>query len=137
VLPLNCGEKMSRDWKKSVIKQSDSILDAVKAIDASGLQAATIIDDQSRLVGLVTDGDVRRGILRGVNLQNPVAEIMTTTPTVAKADMTKEQILSIMRMKVLHMLPIVNAQGHLTGMELMDDLIKGGKYENTVFLLAG
>ena len=48
------------------------VREAIKVIDEAVLQVALVVDTESRLIGTVTDGDIRRGILRGVNLDAPM-----------------------------------------------------------------
>ena len=72
-----------RDWEKVLLAPSTSIIRGMEVIDNSSLQVALIVNDDKRLLGTVTDGDIRRGILRGVLLDEPIHKIMHTNPTVA------------------------------------------------------
>ena len=126
-----------KDWDKCLIVSSASILEAIKLIDNSALQSAVVVDEQKRLLGTVTDGDIRRGILQGIPLEKPVEMIMNPSPTVAKENQKKYSILAKMKSKSLQQIPIVNAEGIIVGMEVLKDLIYSSAKPNSVVLMVG
>ena len=126
-----------KDWDKCLIVSSASILEAIKLIDNSALQIAVVVDEQKRLLGTVTDGDIRRGILQGIPLEKPVEMIMNPSPTVAKENQKKYSILAKMKSKSLQQIPIVNAEGIIVGMEVLKDLIYSSAKPNSVVLMVG
>ena len=65
-----------KNWQNTIINHKSSIRDVIETIDRSALQIALVVDDDAKLVGTVTDGDVRRGILRGLSLDDSVDKIM-------------------------------------------------------------
>src|SRR5437870_893571 len=100
-----------KDWKNTLLSSTSTILDAISRIDASGLQIALIVDKRGKLLGTVTDGDVRRGILRGISLEKPVTQIMNSNPRVAKTAESNEEILQQMTLYSLHQIPVVDEEG--------------------------
>ena len=124
------------DWRKSVVSPSATIKETIRRIDEGSLQIALVVDEAQRLLGTVTDGDVRRGLLRGVSLEEPASAIMNPRPTVATPDQGRDAILRMMRGGTLHHLPLVDAQGRLVGMEVLDELLAPSR-DNWVVLMAG
>ncbi len=124
-------------WSKAMISSESSIREAIITIDASSLQIALVVDENQRLVGTVTDGDVRRGILQGVALHEAVSKIMQCSPIVAKFNDAKETILSLMKEKKVHQIPLLNQDGCVVGMEVLDEMLKVSERENWVVLMAG
>lgn len=120
------------------ITQETSIIQAIQVIDHSTYQIALVLDNHGRLLGTVTDGDIRRGILRGVSLDGPVRQVMCITPTVALATDPKDMVLATMKAKLLQQIPVVDETGRVVGLDLWEDLIQNppGK-ENVVVLMAG
>src|SRR5689334_7639186 len=104
-------EKKSRrivlmgNWRNILLRPDASILCAIQVIDKEGLRAALIIDQEQRLLGIVTDGDIRRCILQNVSLQNPVHTIMNNKPTVAFSDDSREKLLFKLQSLKLYHLP--------------------------------
>ncbi len=126
-----------KDWKKTLVKTETKIIHAMEIIDQSSLQIALVIGDGDRLVGLVTDGDIRRGLLRGVALDEPVEKIMKKDYTTAGIEVSKEVILQQMKQKELRHIPVVDAWGHIVDLKILDDLIEMSPKDNFIILMAG
>ena len=114
-----------------------NIHNALKVINHGGGQIALVVDGQQKLLGTVTDGDVRRGLLSGIDIQSPVSMIMNVDPVKAKSSDDRQLILSIMKENKLHQVPIVDDAGYLLGLETLDELAFPSHRENTVLLMAG
>lgn len=125
------------DWKQILVKPSDSIYRTLEVIDRSALQIALVVDEKGCLIGTVTDGDVRRGILRGLGLDSSVAEIMNKNFSFSHAEDAREKILAIMSNKSLHQLPVIDHNGCLVGIHTIDSLMASTARNNIVFLMAG
>lgn len=124
-------------WKDVLINSDTTLLRAIEIIDAGSLQIALVVDDSNRLIGTVSDGDVRRAILKGTSFDKSVGQIMFTEPTVAGLDVSRDEIVSTMRTKQLKQIPIVDKDGCVVGLHLWDDLIDQPKKDNIVVLMAG
>ena len=118
------------------VRLDTNIHDALKIIDRSGGQIALVVDGGHKLLGTVTDGDVRRGVLSGIDVQNPVSMIMNAEPVKAKPSDSRQCILSILRQNKLRHIPIVDDAGCLLGLETLDDLNPTYR-KNMVLLMAG
>lgn len=126
-----------KDWKKTLIFPSSPIIDAIKIIDKGGLQIALVVDQDMKLVGTVTDGDIRKGILRGVSLQEPVTQVMWNTPTVARIDDEPANILEMMKKADILQVPLLNDREQVVGLEVLKELIRKPKHDNGVVIMAG
>ena len=124
-------------WKEILVLPGTSIREAIQVLDKSAKQIVLVVDGSNRLVGTITDGDVRRGILKGVSLDEPAQRIMNSDPTVAMADESRESILSVMQLKGLHHIPLVDENRRVTGLETLDELIQPPARKNRVVLMAG
>jgi len=124
-------------WKEILISKDFPILRAIELIDASSLQIALVVDEYGRLLGTVTDGDVRRAILRGIPLSESVECIMFCEPTTVRVDDSRESILALMKNRQLRQIPVVDASGCVVGLEVWDELIEIVDRNNTVILMAG
>ncbi len=102
-----------KDWKKTLIRADATIIEAMKVIDESSLQIALVVDEKNRLLGTVTDGDIRRCILRNVSLEEPVRGIMNPDPVVASDTSSRFEVLALMREKTLGQIPVVDADGRI------------------------
>lgn len=126
-----------RRWNDVLVKPDTTILKAIEIIDASSLQIAMVVDESGRLCGTVTDGDVRRGLLKGIGLEMPVSLIMFCEPTVAASHESRENIMATMKLKQLRQIPIVDHLGCVIGLDVWDELITIQERDNIVVLMAG
>ncbi|AOW76485.1 alcohol dehydrogenase [Colwellia sp. PAMC 20917] len=127
---------MSQDWKNILVSPLSNIQEVLKIIDSEALQLALVVDIDNRLLGTVTDGDIRRALINGVPLSHPISEIMFTTPTVANCNTSKYQLLELMNTKQLNSIPILD-KGIVIGLETIHHITQKAKYDNPVFLMAG
>ncbi|KTF15211.1 nucleotidyltransferase family protein [Pseudoalteromonas sp. H105] len=127
---------MSINWQKVVVSPSDSINDVLKIIDKEALRVALVVEE-NRLIGMVTDGDVRRGILQGVELASPVSSIMNANPVSANKSLSSNELKTLMQSKKILSLPIINDQGELVGLKTIHETLTVEKRENPVFIMAG
>lgn len=106
-----------------------AIRDAIAAIDRGGKGIALILDDDRRLLGTVTDGDVRRAMLENVTLDAPVSELLArkvaryVRPVTALLDTSDALLLQLMHEHVIHQIPLLDASGRLANLVTMDDLL--------------
>jgi len=128
---------MNKDWKKTIISPLTEIRETLEVIDAAALKIGLVVDADNVLLGTVTDGDVRRGILRGIKLDDNVKEIMNKQPLVVKVSQSRENILALMRERDIFQVPLVDDDGKLIGLEIIEDFLVSSKQDNWVVLMAG
>jgi len=119
------------------LKENASIKEALAIIDKGAIQIALVVDNNDKLIGTLTDGDIRRGFLNGLDLNSSIETIIFKTPTVAKIGDTKEDILKIALSKNLHQIPIVDENGIIVGIQKIEELIKIKNKPNKVILMVG
>lgn len=119
------------------INRNSTIKEALQVIDNGGMQITLIVDEKEKLIGTLTDGDVRRGLLNGLDLNSPIETIIFKTPSVAKITDSKEEILKIALSKKLHQIPIVYENGKVVGIQQIEELIKPIEKTNKVVLMVG
>jgi dTDP-glucose pyrophosphorylase len=125
------------NWKDVIVSPETPLGDAIAKIDASGLQVALVLNADGTLAGVLTDGDIRRAILRGKGLQIPASETMNRTPTTVPASAPTDEKLTLMRRMTLHHLPLVDDTGRVVGLETLDELTGAVERLNWVVLMAG
>lgn len=127
---------MSNNWRDVLIGPQATIEEAVRIIDEGSLRVALIVDEQGRLLGTVTDGDVRRALLKHLPLSTAVEAIMHRQPKVAEVDTPRQTLRSMMEYDDLLSIPLVS-NGLLVGLETLQHVVKRNRHENPVFLMAG
>ena len=125
------------DWKKVAVHESVTIREAIQVIDKSSLQIALVIDGNDRLIGTITDGDIRRGLIRGVDLDSPVQSIYNPSPITASEYDDIDTIHRLMKQNYFKHLPILDKDGKVVRLELLKNLLSEPKRKNAVVLMAG
>lgn len=128
---------MKQHWQQVVIRPEASLRTTIEVIDRGALQIALVTDDHEKLVGVVTDGDIRRALIRGLSLDHPVADVMNKRPKVASLLDSKTQLIAMMEGHHLYQLPIVDDLGRVVRLESLQALYKQPSFPNPVFLMAG
>ena len=93
--------------------KSSTIKEALEIINKAAMQIALIVDEKDKLLGTLTDGDIRRGLLKGLDLSNSIEPLIFKTPTIAKISDTREEVLKLALSKKLHQIPIIDSKGKL------------------------
>ncbi len=106
-------------------------LDVVKSISKNSLGAVNVVDQDNRLVGIVTDGDLRRTIERvaETGLDGLTAEqMMTSGPVTATAEMLAYDALQLMenRPSQISVLPVIDSNGRCVGLLRLHDIVRSG-----------
>ena len=126
-----------KNWKNALIAPETTIFNALKIIDTSALQIALVVDECDKLLGTLTDGDIRRGILQKIPLQKAVSEIMNTSVTVANIHDSQDKILELMKRRSLRHIPVVDDQFCVKDLKLLEHILNANFRENCVVIMAG
>ncbi len=127
---------MSYSWKNVLIKPELPIIDALKLIDIESLRIALVVDDELKLLGVVTDGDIRRGLLKDLKLNSPVSLVMNSKPLTASIGTSRRDLVKFMEREQLLAIPLLN-EGVVVGLETLQKFASDVQYQNPVFLMAG
>lgn len=130
-------KQIMKNIEDTIVKESTSILEVLQIIDKSSKQLAIVVDENKKLLGTISDGDIRRALLKNISLNEPVKNIYFKNPTVATINDSKEEIINICRTKKIHQIPIIDNKGSLIGLETLDELISKDNKPNKVILMVG
>jgi len=128
---------MFRDWTICRLPLPATLRDAIAIIDRGQMQIAIVVDGADRLLGAVTDGDIRRGLLSGLNTDQPVEAVMNQNPVVIGSDESQDDCLTLMTTSRLHQLLVVDADRRVVGLCHIDDLLNPRRHPNPVVIMAG
>ncbi len=129
-LLLTVGDIMHGGSENPVVKGSATVTEALFIITDKGLGAVSVVDENDIMIGLLTDGDIRRGLSKGVDfLKRPVTELMTRSPRFITQEKLAAQALHIMeshKPKPITVLPVIDGERHVIGLLHMTDLVRQG-----------
>ena len=129
-LLLTVGDIMHGGSENPVVKGTVTVTEALFVITDKGLGAVSVVDENDIMIGLLTDGDIRRGLSKGMDfLKRPVTELMTRDPKYITRDKLAAQALHIMeshKPKPITVLPVIDKERHVIGLLHMTDLVRQG-----------
>jgi dTDP-glucose pyrophosphorylase/predicted transcriptional regulator len=132
------GRLRKPDLARLTVPAGSTILDALRAIDAGGEAITFVVDGGERVMGCVTDGDVRRAILRGASLEDRVLpEVMRRDFTWVTPQEGRADVLDLMRARHIERIPVLSPEGRLAGLHTMRQLVSAAERANRVVILAG
>lgn len=126
-----------KQWELTFVAPDCSMEEAIATLDRVAVRIVMVVDSARHLLGTVTDGDVRRALLKRKPLETVVRDIMCTSPKTAEKAWSRTRILSVMEKYQLLQLPVVDSDGVVTGLETLHGLLNKPQRENPVFLMAG
>ena len=121
------------------IGTDSSLRDAISAIDRGGVRIALMLDENGRLVGTLTDGDIRRRLLGGMDLDGPASQVVQRKFHAAPKELDPVEAMALLRLHSIDQLPIIDADARLLGLYLLDDLLEQPPacLPNAVVIMAG
>jgi len=122
---------------KTTVLRTGSLRDALRAIEDSGLEVSLAIDEQDRLVGILTDGDIRRCLLMGISLDAPLVDFMQTRFKSVGPQSDRSAVLDLMRALTISQIPIVDNDGRLLGLHTLLSAIGDIERANWAVVMAG
>jgi dTDP-glucose pyrophosphorylase len=126
-----------KGWERILITPETILRDALDVIDKAGSQIALVVDADRHLLGTLSDGDMRRALLRGVSLDDRVFSAMHRNPTVAIHDEDLQSVVAHIRRLGLHHMPRVDRENRVVGLTLLDDVMLMQPRDNWVVVMAG
>ncbi|MEO0462651.1 MAG: nucleotidyltransferase family protein [Pseudomonadota bacterium] len=127
------------NWRDALLETDGAqIKDAAAALDRSALQIVLVVEADNTLVGTITDGDIRRALLKGLPLEAPASDIAKGEPLVVTGDVPGEAVLTIMAANRIRQMPIVDDQRRVVGLHIRDEVhARTLARPNTMVIMAG
>ena len=126
-----------RDPKPLTLISSRPLREAIEHIEAGGAGIALLVDDDGRLVATLSDGDVRRALLRGADLSVPAISVASRSPILAPVAITRGDAMRLVRERGIRQLPLVDVRGRPAGLLLDSDLVSVARPEPVVVMAGG
>lgn len=126
-----------RIWRTTVLPLNSNIKQAIAKLNDTGLQIVLVLDENDILLGTVTDGDIRRGLLRGLTLDEPIESVMRSNSLVVPPEMSRDIVLQLMHANRFRQLPIVDLSHKVVGLHLWDEFTDVPERPNLMIIMAG
>lgn len=129
----------ARELRALLVSPDASLQQVLAAIDRGGIELTFVADERERVIGTLSDGDVRRAILSGVPLDRPgaAAAAMCKRFTFVDPETPRAEVLDRMRAQTISQIPVLDRNRRMLGLHLLRDLIGAGERPNCALIMAG
>ena len=125
------------DWRAAVLAPDATVEEAIRNLESSHHQIVLVLTGDDELVGTLTDGDIRRGLLRGLGLQDTVDNLIETDPVVVAPTDGRDAVWRLMEMRRIHEIPVVDTGRRVVGLHTWSDVAGGGERNRLMVIMAG
>tara|TARA_B100001093_G_scaffold506746_1_gene566188 strand:- start:14 stop:1072 length:1059 start_codon:yes stop_codon:yes gene_type:complete len=126
-----------KNLKKILIEKNKTIKDAIDLLNSTSSRIIIIADRHKKLLGTITDGDIRRALLENFEMQSLVQEIMNKNPVYSYEKTKDEIIVGLMKKNDIQHIPIVNKKLQIVDLKVLQNLVFPKEFKNIIFIMAG
>ncbi|MBL8421281.1 MAG: nucleotidyltransferase family protein [Dechloromonas sp.] len=124
-------------WRKAVLTADATMQAVIRNMNMSTLRIALVVNEQGVLVGTICDGDIRRGLLRGLDLNSSIESLIHRGPLVVPPTMGRDMVLQLMVANKVLQIPVVDDQQRIVGLHLWDEITTTSERSNLLVIMAG
>ncbi len=126
-----------KSWRKTLLPATATLQEAIRNLDESALQIILVVSENEVLLGTLTDGDIRRALLRGFDLHSAIDSLMTREPLVVPEGIPAKTAVQIMQMNRIHQLPVVDQRRRVVGLRVWYELQATSQRPHLMVIMAG
>ncbi|MBU0587279.1 MAG: nucleotidyltransferase family protein [Gammaproteobacteria bacterium] len=130
-IPLNDS------WRHAILPSDATIQQTIGNLNEVAIQIVLVVNEIGELVGTISDGDIRRGLLKGMGLSSPIRDIVKHTPLVVPPGLERDLVMQLMAANKVRQIPIVDERNVVIGLHLWDDIMSPRVRENVMVIMAG
>ena len=134
---IPAGLERSERWRLTLLPADATVEQAIHSLDESAQQIVLAVAEDDVLIGTVTDGDIRRALLRGLTLDSSIDSIVYRDPLVVPPQIERDLALQLMQSNKVHQLPVVDEQRRVVGLHQMGELMVPQRRSNLMVIMAG
>lgn len=131
---MNTAENI---WRQAILPESSTIGEVILNLNQVGIRIVLVVNKANRLIGTISDGDIRRGLLKGLDLNSRIARLINHNALVVLPDMARDMVIQLMVANKIQQIPVVNAQKKLVGLYLWDEMSTIAARANSMVIMAG
>jgi dTDP-glucose pyrophosphorylase len=124
-------------WLQATLPDSSTIEEAIRNLNQVGIKIVLVIDNSNKLIGTVSDGDIRRGLLKNLDLNGPISSLINYNALVVRPEMAREMVMQLMLVNKIQQIPVVDDKQRLVGLYLWDEISTLPKRSNLMVIMAG
>jgi dTDP-glucose pyrophosphorylase len=133
----NISLKAEDNWREAILRPESTLQDVITNLNEVAIRISLIVGESGEFLGTISDGDIRRGLLRGLDLNSPVKSIIHRDAIVVPMEMGREMVKQLMVANKIQQVPIVDERHHVVGLHLWDEISLPPVRSNLMVIMAG
>lgn len=124
-------------WQQAILPARSTIEQAIRNLDQVAIKIVLVVNESGELEGTISDGDIRRGLIKGLDLNSPIASVIHRNALVVPPEIGREMVMQLMVANKIQQIPVVNEQQHVVGLHLWDEITTLPTRSNLMVIMAG
>lgn len=124
-------------WRQAALPISATVRDAIANLDKTALKIVLVVSADGKLEGTVSDGDIRRGLLKGCDLDSDLATVTHRGAMVVPQGMSRDLVMQMMMMNKIQQIPVVDDGNHVVGLHVWNEIATVPARPNIMVIMAG
>ena len=131
---MNSSEQL---WRQAILPFDATIGQAVSNLNQVAIKIILVVTEDGMLEGTISDGDIRRGLLKGLDMNSSIANIIHRNALVVPPELPRELVMQLMVANKIQQIPVVDEQHHIVGLHLWDEITTPPMRPNLMVIMAG
>ena len=124
-------------WRQAIVPLNATLQQAIRNLDQVAIKILMVVNDAGELEGTISDGDIRRGLLKGLDISSPITTVIHRNALVVPPEMGREMVLQLMVANKIQQIPVVDGRHHVVGLHLWDAITTPPVRTNLMVIMAG
>ena len=131
---MNSSEQI---WGQAILPANATIGQVIRNLDKTAIKIVMVVSDTGVLEGTISDGDIRRGLLKGLDMNSSIANVIHRNALVVPPEMGRELVIQLMVANKIQQVPVVDEQHHVVGLHLWNEITTPLTRHNLMVIMAG
>lgn len=131
---MNTSEEI---WRQAILPTDATIQQAIRNLDQVAIKIILVVNEHNELEGTISDGDIRRGLLKGLDLNSPITSVIHRNALVVPPEMARDMVMQLMVANKIHQIPVVDKHQRVIGLHLWDQITTPSARHNLMIIMAG
>ncbi|MDD2932313.1 MAG: nucleotidyltransferase family protein [Methylotenera sp.] len=124
-------------WRQAILPANANIQQAIRNLDQVGIKIVLVVNEAGELEGTISDGDIRRGLLKGLDLNSQITSVVHHNALVVPPEMGRDMVMQLMVANKIQQIPVVDEHRHVVGLHLWDEITTPPARSNMMVIMAG
>lgn len=124
-------------WRKVILPPNATVQEAIRNLNLVSIKIVLVVNEAGELEGTVSDGDIRRGLLKGLDINSLITSVIHRNALVVHPEMGREMVMQLMVANKIQQIPVVDERHHVVGLHLWDEITTPPTRPNLMVIMAG